>query len=408
MPGKSRVLLADDDPVTLRILEKFFVTRGYTPVLCKSGTEALLELRKEVRPHLVLLDWNMPEVSGLEVCKQIRESNEFYYVIMITGRSEMSEINQAFENGVDDFLIKPFDKSVLQSRLLAAERIMKHELKLKTEQRYWQMHAGQMQALAEQRAKQLVHADRMATIGVMSAGVAHEINNPTSFISGNAQTLAKFWQLLTPYVQELSERPSADQQKLQFILKETPELLAGIARGVERISGIVNGLKSYAHSGQQEEFKDYDLKQLLESALKMTASVTKAKADVHLECSGELGEVKADRIQLEQVLINLIVNASDAVEHSGKGLIKVHAQRSGETVILEISDNGPGIPVDALQKIWMPFYTTKEVGKGTGLGLHICKSIIERHGGVIGVSNQDSGGAQFRIELPAKYTEGER
>ena len=257
-----------------------------------------------------------------------------------------------------------------------------------------------MEELAELRAKQLLHADRMATLGLVSAGVAHEVNNPATFISGNVQTIKQFWGDVEWVLRERLEHTDGDEaRKLVFVLEELPKALEGIHGGVKRIAKIVKGLKLYA--GHQTSAKSVcAVGTCVERALDLCRYQLKKSTSIERDVPDTLPAIFADSQQIEQVIINLVMNGVDAMEGSPNPTIRVTANGDDASITLYIEDNGPGIPDAVIEKIWDPFFTTKSASKGTGLGLAICKSIVEDHGGQLSVENKQEGGARFRVELP--------
>jgi len=182
-----KILLAEDDRTTRLILAATLKKMGHEIILAENGTIAWELIQQPDAPKTVILDWVMPGLDGHEVCKRIRSlSLPYRYIIMQTSKDSKEDIDSGFAVGVDDYLTKPLNPEALRHKLHVAERVLKYEYKLES-------YASQMESLAKERAKQLMHADRMATLGMLSAGVAHEINNPLTFISGNAQILEKAW-----------------------------------------------------------------------------------------------------------------------------------------------------------------------------------------------------------------------
>ncbi|MBI3987579.1 MAG: PAS domain S-box protein [Lentisphaerae bacterium] len=265
-----------------------------------------------------------------------------------------------------------------------------------------QLYATKMESLAEERAKQLVHADRLVRLGVMSAGIAHEVNNPTVFISSNAEMMSKFWAELEPALRQCPETDEKRRQKHAFILEEFPKVLSGIRMGVDRIQHIVKGLKSFSYQGQGAvEKAPCDPNLCVTQALEMFRNALKKFITVETRLGENLPKILGDSQQLVQVLVNLFANAADAMEAQGEGVLTIRTLVNEERVRIEVDDTGPGIPTDKLVNIWEPFFTTKAKGKGTGLGLSISHSIITAHNGTLEAENKPEGGARFVIELPA-------
>ncbi len=271
---------------------------------------------------------------------------------------------------------------------------------------------------------QLVQSEKMASIGQLAAGVAHEINNPTGFIRSNLSTLLDYQADLKEFAArcsalqevaagraretgdpELEEAAgavaeAASRMDLEFILDDMAEAIGQCIEGADRIRAIVSDLKDFSHV-DRPELEEADLNHGLKSTLNIAWNEIKYRAEVETDL-GEIPLVRCYPQQLNQVFLNLLVNAAQAMEE--KGVIRIGTRCLSENgkrlVAVEISDTGKGIPSEVLPRIFDPFFTTKEVGKGTGLGLHIAYKIVERHGGSILVESEEGRGTTFRVLLP--------
>lgn len=272
------------------------------------------------------------------------------------------------------------------------EDITSHVMTQKTLQKY----ANEMEQLADQRAKALVHSERLATIGTMSAGIAHEINNPLSFISGNSQMMRKIWPDLDKFIRNhLTEDENAE--KLSFISEQLPGIIESICTGVDRITLIVKNMKDFSRK-EAEHMSSIDVVEPIESALLLCHNALKHNISIIKNYTPGQIFIPMRRQQIEQVLINLINNAVHAMEGSGK--LYITAVSVGDYARIVIRDTGCGISAANLSKIFDPFFTTKPEGVGTGLGLSISKGIMEDHGGNIEATNNPEGGAEFTLMLP--------
>ncbi len=398
---RDKVLVIDDDPVELHLLETRLAKEGYEVLTAEYG-ERGLELLAAVRKlHVAIVDWKLPGISGVEFCRRVRSApNPFaIYIIFHTSMDARRDIVTALDSGADDYTVKPTDFDELAARINVGRRVVALQRKLRMERLLAQRYAGRMERLAEARAEQLVHADRLATLGTLSAGVAHEINNPTTFINGNAQNLEIFW----PHLRRLVEAapPGApDHEQLEFIRDEMDGVIRGIKEGAQRISRIVNGLKTFARQDKSQKIP-CDVNGILESALSLCANALKYKMKVTRNFQTCLPEISGNAQQLGQVFINLFTNAADAIG-DGKGNLLVTTETVDDWIRITVEDDGPGIPPQVLSKIWSPFFTTKPPGKGTGLGLSISQGIVADHGGGITAENRKEGGACFHILLPAR------
>ena len=258
--------------------------------------------------------------------------------------------------------------------------------------------ASEMESLARERAEQLIHAERLSALGILTAGIAHEINNPTSFISGNAQTLQMFWPVLEKLIKTCTE-DNPDFNRLMFICEEVPKSLEEIISGTQRIRTIVNGLKSFARQDAPEKIQ-CDIHEIIEDALILCHNLLKYNVRIQKEFSENIPKLISDPQKLEQVFVNLFSNAADAMANTKEGLLIIRTENHKTHISIHILDNGTGLSEEAQKKIFTPFFTTKPVGKGTGLGMSISHGIIESHGGSITAHNREEGGAVFTISLP--------
>jgi signal transduction histidine kinase len=252
-----------------------------------------------------------------------------------------------------------------------------------------------MRDLRELEALQqrLVLSGRMAAVGQLAAGVAHEVNNPTAYVRSNMLLLREYWANATKLVGETSS--SGEKSQLFF---DGAELIDESLEGIERIASIVQQIGRFTHAdGDARE--EADLEMLLDSALRMARP--RLREGIHLErVSGDVPPIECAPRELEQVFLNLLLNAADAI--LGEGTIRISTGMDGERARIDVADDGSGIAPDHLTRVFDPFFTTKPVGEGTGLGLAICYEIVERHGGEIEVTSELGRGTVFSVRLPLR------
>ena len=252
----------------------------------------------------------------------------------------------------------------------------------------------------------LLQSEKLASIGQLSAGIAHEINNPLGFIKSNIYTLEKYISKIFAFYSESKSLPGpvsvetlnelAQKNKLDFIFSDLESLFADINDGTERIKKIVLDLKLFSRESEESE-SPVDLNEVLESVLNIAWNELKYKAEICKEYS-EIPPVMGINQQLCQVFINIAVNAAQAIEKKGTITLRTYVKDTG--VFVEIEDTGPGIPEDIKNKIFDPFFTTKPEGQGTGLGLSICYEIIKKFNGDIEVESQPGKGTKFTVSFP--------
>jgi signal transduction histidine kinase len=271
----------------------------------------------------------------------------------------------------------------------------------------------------EQTRQQLVQSEKMAVIGQLTAGVAHEINNPVAFVASNLDTLRDYLAGLCDLIRQqklcLSQfniedsmdylktntlledlRGLSQKSDLDYLLPDIELLINESIEGTRRVGQIVADLSDFSYLNAPQASAE-DLNILLQKTVKIASSELKYKADIDWQL-GEIPKILCQAGKLGQVFLNLLLNAVQAIE--GRGIIRLSSGQAGDWLWVEIADNGCGISADKLANIFDPFFTTKEIGKGTGLGLHVAKAAVEMHGGELAVTSAEGSGAAFKVVLP--------
>ncbi|MDY6903253.1 MAG: response regulator [Thermodesulfobacteriota bacterium] len=397
------MLIAEDDSIAASVLEAFLAELGHEAVTTSDGQTAFETLQRE-KIQILITDYAMPNMSGIELTKAIRDADFPYYVyiVFLTGRDDKADTVTSLAAGADDYLVKPFDAEELQVRIRNGIRI----LKLEQEQRQYHI--------------QMMQSEKMVAIGQLAAGVAHEVNNPVGFVNSNLSTLTEYVQDIARVVEkgrsfvntvasgdtdlhseEIITRARELQQMdddldMDFVLNDIGALLAESREGLDRIKKIVIDLKDFAHPGD-EQMVEADINAGLDSTLNVVWNELKYKVSLKKDY-GQLPFVKCFPQQLNQVFMNILVNAAHAIED--KGEVTITTQAENNMVVVRISDTGCGIAPENISKIFDPFFTTKEVGKGTGLGMNVAYNIIQNHGGTIDVKSEVGKGTTFEIRVP--------
>jgi len=415
----GRILIVDNDPSALQLLSGYLADSGHEILSARNGAEALRIMASKA-PPIVITDWVMPEMDGLQLCQAARcaEGIHFVYIIILTAHTDKDYLVKAFRAGADDYLVKPCNREELLARVRAGERM----LKLLHQQRE---HATALEAARnkaeealrelEQAHSQLLQADKMASIGQLAAGVAHEINNPIGFISSNLNSLGHYVKDLKRILEAHEElmslclqSPSAASSKAEevealreeagvdYIISDLDDLITESVEGTHRVRQIVADLRDFSHV-DNPDVSEEDVNQLLDRTINVAWNELKYKTEVVREY-GKIPAISCYGGKLGQVFLNLLVNAAQAIEE--RGTITIRTGEEDGHVWIEVSDTGRGIPRENLARIFDPFFTTKEVGKGTGMGLHLAYKIIEAHGGHISAESTIGEGTTFRIELP--------
>lgn len=269
---------------------------------------------------------------------------------------------------------------------------------------------GEAYAALKTSQSRVLQQEKMASIGQLAAGVAHEINNPIGFVTSNLNTLAKYVDRITEFFRVQQDaleslggpslsaemREQGKRLKLDFILEDIPKTIDESLDGIERIRKIVQSLKSFSRTDDGRRVMA-DLNSCLESAVNIVWNEIKYKATLKKEL-GAIPQTVCYPNQLNQVFMNFLINAVHAIEQ--EGTITVRTWYEGDAVWASVADTGCGIPPEIISRIFEPFYTTKEVGKGTGLGLSIAYEVIKRHDGEIWVESEPGKGATFTFRIP--------
>jgi len=418
---QETILIVDDDS-SIRMLLKAILDRdGYRFFEASNGQDTLEILKKE-KIDLVILDLMMPVMSGFDTLKSMRKvpSLTIIPVIVLSAMSRSSDIEDCLKLGVADYFTKPLRHDdirfllplkiknlvklkLTQEKLIEAERIAKYQKEL---ERINILLQEKIKELEETQA-QLVQSAKMASLGILAAGIAHEINNPNSFVNSNLQVFKTYIKNLKDFFHALEEfslssdntaKLSAIKQKFQIdhIMDDLKNLVSDSLEGTDRIKSIVKDLKEFSRL-DKPELEDYDLNDGIRSSLNMLRHEVKHGIKV-IEEYGELPFIKCHPRQLNQVFMNLLINAIQAL--SGHGEIRIKTFEEHSWIVTIIEDNGCGISEANLGKIFDPFFTTKDVGKGMGLGLSLSYKIIKSHGGTIEVQSTTGKGTVFTVKIP--------
>ncbi len=413
---QARVLVIDDSPTYLEFLCGELVREGYQVVAAKGGMDGLAKLASE-RFDCVLVDLVMPHVDGSLVCKKLtleRNPAEMPVVILMISAHETKEnVTRALEAGADDFVGKSSDMAVIKARVRALLRrkfLLEQNRRIVEEFKHKEMEALRAKAekaaaeakaaLAEELEQanqklrdtqsQLVHSEKMASLGQLVAGIAHEINNPLSFVANHVYSVES-------WLTGIAERDGAhlpDQSR--EALKKAILRVGDMAQGLDRVKSLVVKLRTFSRL-DEGDIQDADIQESIETVLlflqhrigERIRVVTDFAAERMLCCRAG---------QLNQVLMNVVSNAVDAID--GRGTITIRTRVHDGRYVISVQDSGKGIPTELRQRIFDPFFTTKPVGEGTGLGLSISYGIVQAHKGEIHFESEEDKGTTVTISIP--------
>lgn len=381
------ILVIDDEDGILNLIAIILGKRGYNVVKADNAA-AGLELVATLNPQLVILDYMMPDMDGLDILTRIKAGFPETYVIMFTGKGSEEIAVELMKAGASDYLRKPFNNQNLLERVENVLRIRSVEIKnrelimerekLLEEIKVWNEELEQRIRL-ESEALQKAHAEvlqseKLATLGYLAAGMAHEIRNPLN-------SIALFVQLIKEGVEEA--------EKIDYIDK--------ILKEIDRVDATLSKLVDSAKRSRFELI-DVDIAALIQKTLDSFAPQITAQAITPaFSVKRELPGFKADPAEIEQIFTNLFLNSIDAMTAGGE--LAIELDHNDRELIVSVSDSGPGIPAEHLASIFDPFFSTKT--RGTGMGLPIVLRIVKNYGGKIEVSAREKSGVTFLIRLPA-------
>ncbi len=379
------LLIVDDSRLNLQMLAGILAPEDYHVAMVKSGQKALRFIQRKT-PDLILLDIMMPDMDGLEICRQCKADQALRHipVIFISALKDTESKLRGFEVGGVDYITKPFHGAEVRARVQTHLRL--RQLQQGLEERVEEEVARRLE-----QKRLLIQKSKLESLGRLAAGIAHEINQPLAGISMGLDNMGF---------------------KIEAG-KATPDYLGGkidnLRKDIERISHIIRHVRLFSRDQSLVALENVDVNGVVSDALSMLQTqCRRRRIRLRLNLADDAGRVLGNRYRLEQVVLNLLTNAKDAVEAksapAGEAAdekeIRISTCRRGDQVTLTVADNGVGIPNDQVDRIFDPFFTTKDPEKGTGLGLSISYGIVQEMKGDIVVESAPNGGAVACVRLP--------
>ena len=372
-----RLLLVDDEDHFRQTIAKRLAKRGLASDQAADGNECLSILEKKAM-DVVVLDVKMPGMSGIDVLRHITDKYPKTEVILLTGQATASDGVEGIKAGAFDYLTKPIELEHLFNKIFQAfEKIRRLDAEQKEVQ------------YRKQMEQQMIVTERLASLGTLAAGVAHEINNPLAIIRESAGWMRQLFAK-----DELKDIPRQ---------KDIAKALDKVEKSVERACRITHQLLGFVGKSEST-ISEVNLMELTEEAIQLiTHEAQKRDIKILRQMEPSMDTIWSDAYQIRQVLLNLLTNAVHAV--NSKGTITIAMEDVGDRQAITVSDTGQGIARENLDKIFEPFFSTKSPGQGTGLGLFVSRGILEKLGGTVEVASKIGKGACFSIRLP-KHPKG--
>jgi signal transduction histidine kinase len=425
LPADAGDVLVVEDNADMRQLLVFLLSREFRVRAARNGREGLESAREE-SPDLILTDVMMPEMSGTELCREIKGDprTEGIPVVLVTSKAEREMKIEGLELGADDYVTKPFHPRELLARVRSLVRLRRLREELAVRNSLLESTNEELKCtLAElqEAGSRLVQAERLAAVGELAAGVAHEVNNPVNFATNALKTLRANVEETRRVAEALAGLDLSDPERLGEQLEKLEQLrqefdleglsdalgeLVGIAtEGLERTHRLVGDLRDFAAPGQGQ-LSGVDVGRGLRSTLQLlNYAMRQAGVESELSLEEDLPQPRGDTRALNQVFLNLVKNATEALEETG-GTVAVGARAEGDSIVVTVRDDGPGIAREEQARLFEPFFSTKQAGRGTGLGLSISRRIVMEHGGSIGVDSSPGEGTTFTVRLPVEAADG--
>jgi two-component system, NtrC family, sensor kinase len=423
----ATILIVDDTPENLEVLSEALITAGYRVAVAIDG-ESAIEQANFAPPDLILLDIMMPGIDGFETCRQFKSSpiTQDIPVLFMTALSETENKVRGLSLGAVDYITKPFQREEVLARVRVHIQLchfaktlaqQNQQLKQEIEQRkQTELNLAEALSQLQQTQVQLVQKEKLSTLGELIAGIGHEISNPVNFIVSNVSPakayLADISRIVDLY-QKNGSTPEIEavcaEADLDFALEDLPKILDSMAVGADRIRELSIALRSFSRADQNRKIA-VNLHNVLDGTLLILGHRLKAVGDRPLiqvtKHYGDIPPIECHSGQIGQVFMNIFANAIDALEELGSDDRYITIQTTllnNHHVRIQISDNGSGMSQETQQRIYEHLFTTKEMEKGTGLGMAIAHQIIvERHGGSISVQSELGKGTEFAIVIPVQ------
>ncbi|MDF2539536.1 MAG: response regulator receiver sensor signal transduction histidine kinase [Herbinix sp.] len=428
-----KILLVDDNKFILAVAKEYLEEiPGISAIYICSDPNKVKKIIDENDIDILILDIIMPVITGLDLLKMLRSDEKYndMPIIMLTSLDDTDNYQRCFDLGAFDYINKPINAVEFNSRLKVAIESKRNSNHLKSLVEYTQKQNEELMEINTQlkaAKSQLVQTEKMAAIGQLAAGIAHEINNPMGYVSSNYDILRKYYTRIYDFLNyltlHLEESPTDDNHlasqllnelkqkyselKIAPILDDFENLLSDSENGIQRVNEITQSLRIFTRSAKDDEKAFYPLIDIFRQVILLSRNEVKYVAKIETDIPKDIN-LYCNRIQIGQVLVNILVNAAQAIQSQKRGnmgLIKITGRKSGKNIIIIIENNGPEIPKEHLIRIFEPFYTTKVVGQGTGLGLSISYDIIvNKHSGFIEATSEPGKGVTFTIILPVIAT----
>jgi len=419
-----KILIVDDSKIILKMANDLIVSNKIcNSVLTADSGEKCLEILEKEDIDVILLDIIMPGINGLDVLRELNRIGKLEYikVLMFTSLSDRNALKTSFELGASDYIGKPIEPVEFLARIKSAinEKKLRNKLRaevLKTNEKNDEL-SSLYDKLRETQA-QLIHREKLVGIGQLAAGVAHEINNPLSYVTSNMVTLNQYIEdykramiIYGKIIEKFSGKDNnvlaylktIEDMNIEFINDDIEDLFHDIKEGLERVKNIVKGIRFFSNVDSSNEIQPYNINEGIRSILLITEN--RYKPDIEIEMNlNDIPEFMGYVAEINQALLNIIINSIEAIKRKSQlddERIAISTDFFDNTIICTIKDTGIGMEEETINNIFNPFFTTKDIGEGKGIGLSIAYDVfVNKQKGTIDVFSESDRGTEILIQLP--------
>ena len=407
-----KLLIVDDSKLNRIMAINYIKSSNLDLEIVEAETgESAIEAVESQDIDIILLDIVMPGMDGVGVLKWLKEHEDYkaIKVVMFTTLNEKTLLQRCFDIGASDYIQKPIEYIEFIARI----KSIKRQRQLEKDTLLFIEEIKAQKSIISDVNIHMMHQEKMASVGQLAAGVAHEINNPLGFISSNFAILHDYMRKFVECYKVMMESPESQaiekvknytkEEGFSYMIEDLDELFKETSIGVERVTKIVKSLRNFSRVDNPDFFETYDVNEGLKDTLTIANNNIKYTAHVDSEF-GDIPGIYGNGSQINQVFLNLLVNAVYAISEKhdkSMGTISVKTYESDQYVVVEIKDDGKGMDKNTMRDLFNPFFTTKPVGEGTGLGLSISYDIIvNKHNGKLLVESELGLGTTFKVYLP--------
>jgi|GEM_PF-6708476 signal transduction histidine kinase len=399
-------LIVDDEAVNRELMKSIIsnISKKIKIHEAKDGEEAY-NIIKNNKIDVVFLDIIMPNIDGFRLIELLKKDNLFddIIVIVVSALEDLLNLKKAFQMGVHDYLTKPIEIDILKAILPIK---IKNLLIYKKNIEYLKSLNLKIEAELKSKLAELFHSDRLASMGVMTTSILHEINTPLTYLKGNIDLFSNyFFNFMEKFKDYFLKNCKNNENilndfefngfKIDEIINKFEEMIKSSQIGISRIIETINNFRLFAKK-DEEHVSYFNVNDLIENVIKIVGKTIENKVNLILE-KGEVKNIKINKSHFEQIMINILLNSYQAIETKGKVIIKTFMEDDFNAI--EVIDNGKGMDEDTKKRVFEPFFSTKGE-EGTGLGLYITSLLVKNYSGVIYIDSEINKGTKIKIKFP--------